>query len=190
MDSKTLMDFQLDGPPTHLLSHTHTYIENAMQSGQHQACLLSQLIVQHQACLLSQLIVQLTQQGHPTANPVLLWFVRGNLHANDKVGGVASGGEGTPPLTRLVHWTPVGTGFRQVRALARLQPHLIRHMSHLFSNKLNCKHSLKCLSQKPPPPPPHPHTHTFLPTTATRLNKTTGMAVRVVQYHECIAATQ
>ena len=150
MDSKTLMDFQLDGPPTHLLSHTH--IQRAMQSGQHQACLLSQLIV------------QLTQQGHPTANPVLLWFVRGNLHANDKVGGVASGGEGTPPLTRLVHWTPVGTGFRQVRALARLQPHLIRHMSHLFRNNLNCKHSLKCLSQKPPPPHTHlpsHHSHTF-----------------------------
>ena len=111
----------------HICHHTHIH-----------ACSMPCRVSDAKLARFPQLVIQLTQQGHPTANPVLLWFVWGNLHGNDEVGGVAGGGEGTPPLARLVHWTLVGIGIWQFRPLAWLQPHLIRHMSHSCSNRQNC----------------------------------------------------
>lgn len=55
---------------------------------------------------------------------MLLWLVRGQLHAHHEVSGVAGGGEGSPPVAGLVEGHSVGWSLGDVVSLARLQPHL------------------------------------------------------------------
>ena len=47
-------------------------------------------------------VIELTEQGHTALYPVLLWFVCGEFHGYDVVGGVPSSGEGTSPIAGLV----------------------------------------------------------------------------------------
>ena len=51
---------------------------------------------------------------------MLRGLVRGQLHAHDKVGGVASGGEGPASVARLVERDDVRWTLRDVVPLARL----------------------------------------------------------------------
>lgn len=53
-------------------------------------------------------VVQLAEECHAPLDPMLLWFVSGELHSNDKVGGVSRGGEGATTVARLVERGHVG----------------------------------------------------------------------------------
>lgn len=56
-------------------------------------------------CLI--LVIQLTKHGHTTLDPVLRALAGGQLHRNNKIGGVACGGKGALPLTGLVKRTNI-----------------------------------------------------------------------------------
>ena len=71
-----------------------------------------------------QLTVQLTEQGQPTADPVLRRLVCGQQDGHDKVGGVASGGQRAATLAGLVEWTLIDVLTVQVSLPDGDQPHL------------------------------------------------------------------
>lgn len=47
-------------------------------------------------------VIKLAEHGHSALDPVLRAPASGQHHGNDKIGGVACGGEGSLPLTGLV----------------------------------------------------------------------------------------
>lgn len=55
---------------------------------------------------------------------MLLGVVGGQGHGNHEVGGVARGGQRSPPFTGLVQWRQVAGPLEYVHPLTGLQPHL------------------------------------------------------------------
>lgn len=69
---------------------------------------------------------------------MLLGLVRGKSHGNHEVGGMASGGQHSSPLARLVQWSKVTGSFGYFCSLAGLQPHLEEIARYLFKARLFC----------------------------------------------------
>lgn len=69
------------------------------------------------------LIIQLTESCHPSSDPVILRFIRGDLKPQYKVGGVTSRAESPTPGTGLVRRTVVDWLGLEFANLSGFQPH-------------------------------------------------------------------